>query len=67
VSSFNSADSIVPSIATELIFLSLLLVVGVFWTTLDMNEQHAVSPANLQDFVSLAHEKGYIVNNLLQF
>jgi hypothetical protein len=59
---FYSADSVVPSIALELTLAALVLVVGIFWTTLDMTQRHEVTPSNLQDWMSLAHEKGYLIN-----
>ena len=55
-------ESIVPSIAMELSLGALVAVVAVFWTTLDMNEQHGVTPLHFQDWLSLAQEKGYLIN-----
>jgi hypothetical protein len=46
----------------ELTLAALVLVVGIFWTALDMTQRHEVTPSNLQDWVSLAHEKGYLIN-----
>ncbi|KAG7343126.1 hypothetical protein IV203_021071 [Nitzschia inconspicua] len=60
----KGADSVVPSIALELSLVAMFLVVGIFWTTLDMTQRHEVTPANLRDWMSLAQEKGYLVNML---
>lgn len=57
-----SADSVVPSIALELTLAALVMVVFVFWTTLDLTQRHEVTPNNLQDWMALAREKGYLVN-----
>jgi len=52
----------VPWIATELSVGALVLILGVFWLTLDMTQQHEVTLMNYLDFVGTAQEKGYLVN-----
>jgi hypothetical protein len=52
----------VPWIATELSVFSLVLILVVFWTTLDMTQQHEVTLTSFHDFVGTAQEKGYLVN-----
>jgi hypothetical protein len=41
---------------------AMVMVVGVFWTTLDMTQRHEVTPVNLQDWMAVAQEKGYLIN-----
>jgi len=58
----HRSDSMVPWIATELSVGALVLILGVFWLTLDMTQQHEVTLMNYLDFVGTAQEKGYLVN-----
>jgi hypothetical protein len=57
-----SAESVVPWIATELSIGALLVVVGIFWTTLDMTQRYDVTPLNIQEWVAMIKEEGYIFN-----
>jgi hypothetical protein len=57
-----SADSVVPWIATELSVGALVLVVAILWTTLDMDQRYEVTPLNLQEWVAMVKEEGYLFN-----
>jgi hypothetical protein len=57
-----SANSVIPSIALELSLGALVMIVAVFWTTLDMTQRHGVTPLHFQDWLGLAQEKGYLIN-----
>jgi hypothetical protein len=60
----NRSDSIVPTIATELIVGALLVVVVMFWTTLDLGQRHDDIPkmANYQEYLGILKEKGYLLS-----
>jgi len=57
----QGSDSVVPWIATELSVGALLVVVAIFWTTLDLGQQHDDIPSleNYQDWMSVLKEKEY--------
>ena len=54
------SDSVVPTIATELILGALFVVVGIFWTTLDLGDRHDDLPSmsNYQTWLGILKEKG---------
>jgi len=60
----RESESIVPTIATELIFGALFVVLFMFWTTLDLGQRHDDIPSmsNYQDWLSVLQEKGYILS-----
>lgn len=62
----KASDSIVPTIATELIVGALLVVVAVFWTTLDIGQRHDDLPSmeNYQIWMNIVKEKDYILSLL---
>jgi hypothetical protein len=41
---------------------AIVMVLAVFWTTLDMEQRHEVTPMNFRDWLGLAQEKGYLIN-----
>jgi hypothetical protein len=51
----------VPNIATELSLGALMLVVAIFWTTLDMTQHHDVTPFTMQEWW-WAMKDGYVAN-----
>lgn len=57
----KGSDSVVPTIATELALGALLVVVAIFWATLDLGQRHDDLPSlnNFQDFLSVVEEKEY--------
>lgn len=59
---YRRTGSLVPTIATELISASLLVVVVAFWVTLDLGQQHDDIPtmSNYNEFASIVKEKGYL-------
>eukprot|EP00534_Pseudo-nitzschia_fraudulenta_P007751 CAMPEP_0201146172 /NCGR_PEP_ID=MMETSP0851-20130426/7854_1 /ASSEMBLY_ACC=CAM_ASM_000631 /TAXON_ID=183588 /ORGANISM="Pseudo-nitzschia fraudulenta, Strain WWA7" /LENGTH=241 /DNA_ID=CAMNT_0047421617 /DNA_START=137 /DNA_END=862 /DNA_ORIENTATION=+ len=60
----KSSESIVPTIATELSVGALLVVLAMFWATLDIGQQHEDIPSlqNYQEFMGVLREKGYFVS-----
>lgn len=58
----RESESVVPTIATELIIGALLVVVGMFWTTLELGQRHDDIPlmANYNEWISILKDKGYI-------
>lgn len=60
----KESESIVPTIATELISVALLAVVAIFWSTLDLGERHDDIPtlSNFQQWQSVLEEKEYILS-----
>lgn len=58
----KESESIVPTIATELIIGALLAVVAIFWSTLDLGERHDDIPtlSNFQQWTSVLEEKEYL-------
>jgi len=62
----KGSDSIVPTIATELSVGALLVVLAIFWTTLDLPQRHDDIPAmqNYQQWMSILKEKGYLLSLL---
>jgi len=57
----KESESLVPTIATELIFGALLVVLVMFWTTLDIGQKHDDIPtmSNYREWMSILQEKGY--------
>lgn len=57
----KATESPVPSIASELIVSALLVVLALFWTTLNLGQQHDDIPSmeNYMQFKSVVEEKGY--------
>ena len=51
----DSSESIVPTIATELSVGALLVVLAMFWATLDIGQQHEDIPSlqNYQEFMDV--------------
>jgi hypothetical protein len=62
IASVNSAESVVPWIATELSVGALLVVVAIFLTTLDMSQRYDVTPLNINEWVAIMKEQGYLFN-----
>jgi len=60
-SATRSSDSVVPWIATELSVGALLIVVAIFWTTLDLGQRHDDIPSlqNYQEWMNVIKEKEY--------
>jgi hypothetical protein len=60
----KESESIVPTIATELIIGALLAVVAIFWSTLDLGERHNDIPtlSNFQQWQSVLEEKEYLLS-----
>lgn len=57
----KESESLVPTIATELISGALLVVLVIFWTTLDVGTKHDDIPLmhNYNDWVRILQDKGY--------
>lgn len=57
----KGSESLVPTIATELSLGALLIVLAIFWTTLDLGQRHDDVPSldNYQQFMSVIKEKEY--------
>eukprot|EP00537_Pseudo-nitzschia_pungens_P012184 CAMPEP_0172384562 /NCGR_PEP_ID=MMETSP1061-20121228/2303_1 /TAXON_ID=37318 /ORGANISM="Pseudo-nitzschia pungens, Strain cf. pungens" /LENGTH=207 /DNA_ID=CAMNT_0013113225 /DNA_START=199 /DNA_END=822 /DNA_ORIENTATION=+ len=57
----EGSDSVVPWIATELSVGALLIVVAIFWTTLDLGQRHDDIPSlqNYQEWMNVIKEKEY--------
>jgi hypothetical protein len=57
----KASDSIVPTIATELSVGAILVVLALFWTTIDVGQRHDDIPAmeNYMQFLSILKDKGY--------
>jgi hypothetical protein len=66
VSRTKVSDSVVPTIATELILGAILVVVALFWITLDVVQRHDDIPSleNYLQFKSILEEKGYEISLL---
>jgi len=66
VSRSKASDSVVPTIATELILGAILVVVALFWITLDVVQRHDDIPSleNYLQFKSVLEEKGYQISLL---
>jgi len=62
----KASDSVVPTIATELIVGAILVVVAIFWTTVDVGQRHDDLPKmeNYQIWVSILKEKEYLLSLL---
>lgn len=60
----KGSDSVVPTIATELSVGALLVVLVIFWTTLDLGQRHddISSIGNYQEWVGILKEKGYFIS-----
>jgi len=56
----KASDSIVPTIATELITLAIMVVVALFWKSVDVVQRHDDIPAmeNYMQFLSILKDKG---------
>lgn len=48
--SYFSSSSIVPLIATELSLGALIIVVAIFWTTLDMEQRQGTTSFTMQEW-----------------
>lgn len=59
----KSTESLVPWIATELSVGALLVVVAIFWTTLDLGYRHDDIPSleNFQQWIGIIKEKEYVL------
>lgn len=59
----QGTESVVPWIATELSVGALLVVVAIFWTTLDLGYRHDDIPSleNFQQWIGIIKEKEYIL------
>jgi hypothetical protein len=66
VSRTKASDSVVPTIATELILGAILVVLALFWTTLEVVQRHDDIPSleNYLQFKSVLEEKGYGISLL---
>lgn len=62
----KASESIVPTIATELIVAAILVVVAIFWTTVDIGQRHDDVPSmeNYQIWANILKEKDYILSLL---
>jgi len=62
----KGSDSVVPTIATELSVGALLVVLVIFWTTLDLQIDQSnddnFSMRNYQEWAAILKEKGYFVS-----
>mmetsp|Transcript_9536 Transcript_9536/g.23747 ORF Transcript_9536/g.23747 Transcript_9536/m.23747 type:complete len:223 (+) Transcript_9536:138-806(+) len=60
----TETESLIPTIATELIFGSLFSILFVFWSTLDLGQRHddIGVMANYNDWVQILQEKGYVLS-----
>ena len=60
----DRSDSIVPTIATELIVGALLVIMFMLWTTLDLPQRYHGIPkiANYQEYLGVLKEKGYLLS-----
>jgi len=60
----KGSDSIVPTIATELIVGALLVIMFMLWTTLDLPQRYHGIPkiANYQEYLGVLKEKGYLLS-----
>jgi len=65
----KGSDSNVPMIATELSVGALLVVFGIFWTTLDLGQRHDDLTAmnNFQEWVGILKEKGYFASMIERY
>ena len=51
----------VPWLATEMTLGAMVLIVAIFWTTLDMTQRHDVTPISMQEWW-WAIKDGYLDN-----
>jgi len=60
----KETESIVPTIATDLISVALLAVVAIFWSILDLGERHDDIPTllNFPQWQSVVEEKEYLLS-----
>eukprot|EP00980_Cylindrotheca_fusiformis_P004948 scaffold1051_cov119-Cylindrotheca_fusiformis.AAC.23 len=61
----QKTKSVVPMVATELSLGALMLVVAIFWSTLDITEHQGVSPMTMQEWWS-AVRGGHIGDAVMQ-
>jgi len=62
----KESESLVPTIATDLIVAAIVIVVVMFWTTLDLGQRHDDIPSmeNYQVWAKILEEKEYLTSLL---